>query len=96
MEIEFAVRLARQTGESAQFGFLQIRPLVLSHEAEESHMEAVERASLLAQSTKVLGNGRVGNLLDVVVVDGQRFERGQSQEVAGQVAYFNAKLAGEN
>ena len=96
VEIEFAVRLARQTGESAQFGFLQIRPLVLSHETEELHMEAVERASLLAQSTKVLGNGRVGNLLDVVVVDGQRFERGQSQEVAGQVAYFNAKLAGEN
>ncbi|MGO9839873.1 MAG: PEP/pyruvate-binding domain-containing protein [Candidatus Acidiferrales bacterium] len=96
VEIEFAVRLARQTGESAAFGFLQIRPLVLSHEAEELHMEAVERASLLAQSTKVLGNGRVGNLLDVVVVDGQRFERGQSQEVAGQVAYFNAKLAGEN
>ena len=35
VEIEFAVRLARQTGESAQFGFLQIRPLVLSQEAEE-------------------------------------------------------------
>ena len=96
VEIEFAVRLARQAGESAQFGFLQIRPLVLSHEAEELHMEAVDRSKLMAQSTKVLGNGRVGNLLDVVVVDAQRFERAQSQEVAGHVSYFNAKLAGEN
>ena len=59
-------------------------------------MVNVERSRLVAQSNKVLGNGRVGNLQDVVVVDSQRFERGQSQEVARQVAYFNAKLAAEN
>jgi hypothetical protein len=51
---------------------------------------------LVAQSNKVLGNGRVGNLCDVVVVDSHRFERGHSQEVARLVAHFNAKLAGEN
>jgi CheY-like chemotaxis protein len=96
VEIEFAVRLPRQKGEMAQFGFLQIRPLVLSHETEEMHMEGVEKAKILAQSRKVLGNGRVSNLEDVVVVDSQRFERAQSHEVARHVAYFNAKLAGEN
>jgi len=31
-----------------------------------------------------------------VVVDSQRFERGQSQEVARLVSYFNAKLNEEN
>jgi hypothetical protein len=36
----------------------------------------------MGQSTKVLGNDRVGNLLDVLVVDVQRFQRAQSQEVA--------------
>ena len=96
VEIEFAVRLARQSNEAAQFGFLQIRPLVLAHEAEELHMEAVAPSKLIAQSTKVLGNGRIGNLFDVVVVDIHRFERAQSQEVAGYVAYFNAKLANAN
>jgi CheY-like chemotaxis protein len=96
VEIEFAVKLPRRPGELAQFGFLQIRPLVLSHETEEMHMEGVERGRILAQSNKVLGNGRVANLEDVVVVDGQRFERAQSQDVARHVAYFNAKLAGEN
>lgn len=96
VEIEFAVRLPRQAGESAQFGFLQIRPLVVTHEAEELHAEAVDRAKLIAQSNKVLGNGRIANLFDAVVVDSQRFERAQSQEVAGHVAYFNAKLAADN
>jgi hypothetical protein len=96
VEIEFAVRLPRLPGESAQFGFLQIRPLVVSHETVELQTGDVERGGMIAQSNKVLGNGRVANLQDVVVVDGQRFERGQSQEVAGHVAYFNAKLAGAN
>ncbi len=96
VEIEFAVRLARQAGEDAQLGFLQIRPLVHAHEAEDLHLENVESSKLIAQSAKVLGNGRISNLLDVIVVDSQRFERGHSQEVVGQVAYFNAKLAGEN
>jgi hypothetical protein len=59
-------------------------------------MDNVDPSRLVAQSTKVLGNGRVGNLCDVVVVDSHRFERGHSQEVARLVAYFNAKLAGEN
>jgi CheY-like chemotaxis protein len=96
VEIEFAVRLPRQAGDLAQFGFLQIRPLVLSHETEEMHMEGVEHSRIIAQSSKVLGNGRVSNLEDVVVVDAQRFERAESQEVARYVAHFNAKLAGEN
>ena len=34
VEIEFAVRLPRQTGELSEFGFLQIRPLVLSRRAK--------------------------------------------------------------
>jgi hypothetical protein len=96
VEIEFAVRLPRQRGEFAEFGFLQIRPLVLARETEDLQIENADREALVAQSNKVLGNGRVDNLQDVVVVDSQRFERGQSQEVARQVAYFNAKLVAEN
>jgi hypothetical protein len=48
------------------------------------------------RSTQVLGNGRVQNLYDVVVVDFHRFERGRSQEVAAAVAHFNAQLSLEN
>jgi CheY-like chemotaxis protein len=96
VEIEFAVRLPRQKGEIAEFGFLQIRPLVVSRESEELQLGNLESSQLIAQSNKVLGNGRFENLMDVVTVDSQRFERGHSQEVARQVAYFNAKLAAEN
>jgi CheY-like chemotaxis protein len=91
VEVEFAVGLPK-TLEAAEFGFLQIRPLVLSREGEELRMEDVNPDQLVCQSSKVLGNGRIQDLRDVVVVDFHRFERARSQEVAEGVAHLNAKL----
>ncbi len=96
VEIEFAVRLPRQSEEAAEFGFLQIRPLSLSRDHQDLALDHVESGQLLCQSSKVLGNGRIENLYDVVVVDSQRFERSRSQEVAKAVAHFNGVLAAEN
>jgi CheY-like chemotaxis protein len=92
VEVEFAVRLPQRPQETAEFGFLQIRPLVLSREGEELRMEDVNPDRLVCQSSKVLGNGRIADLRDVVVVDFHRFERARSQEVAEGVAHLNAKL----
>jgi CheY-like chemotaxis protein len=92
VEVEFAVRLPQRPQETAEFGFLQIRPLVLSREGEELRMDDVNADRLVCQSSKVLGNGRIGDLRDLVVVDFHRFERARSQEVAEGVAQLNAKL----
>jgi hypothetical protein len=92
VEIEFAVRMGSDGASTSDFGFLQVRPLVLSREGEELRMEEVDRARLLCQSSKVLGNGRVQDLRDIVVVDFHRFERSRSHEVAQGVAHFNANL----
>ncbi len=96
VEIEFAVRLPRLPGEAAEFGFLQIRPLTLSRDHQDLLLDNVEPRKLLCQSSKVLGNGRIENLYDLVVVDSQRFERSRSQEVAKAVAHFNGLLGAEN
>ena len=96
VEIEFAVRLPRTDNESSEFGFLQIRPLTLARDHQDLSIGDVDSSQLICQSTKVLGNGRIENLHDIVVVDSQRFERSRSQEVAGAVAHFNATLSAEN
>jgi hypothetical protein len=96
VEIEFAVRLARQEGVAADFGFLQIRPLAMGRGGEDLALDEVQPERLVCRSGKVLGNGRIENLFDVVVVDGQRFERSRSQEVAKAVAQFNRRLNEEN
>jgi hypothetical protein len=51
---------------------------------------------LICQSSKVLGNGLIDDLHDVIVVDSQRFERGRSQEVAEAVSRFNRRLNEQN
>jgi CheY-like chemotaxis protein len=100
VEIEFAVRLPQQagpsTGQVAEFGFLQIRPLTLARDTEDLALDDVQPERLICLSSKVLGNGRIENLHDIVVVDSQRFERSRSQEVAQAVAQFNRVLNGEN
>lgn len=95
VEIEFAVRMPRREGEVAEFGFLQMRPLVLSRETQELKIDDTDPARFICQSSKVLGNGRIGDLHDVVVVDFHRFERGRSQEVADAVTQLNARLCCE-
>lgn len=96
VEIEFAVRLPRAADEPAGFGFLQIRPLTLTRDHQDLSIGDVDSSQLICKSTKVLGNGRIENLHDVVVVDSQRFERSRSQEVARAVAHFNATLSADN
>ena len=95
VEIEFAVSLP-SGDEPADFGFLQIRPLTLARDHQDLTIGEIDASQLICQSTKVLGNGRIENLHDIVVVDSQRFERSRSQEVARAVAHFNARLSAEN
>jgi CheY-like chemotaxis protein len=96
VEIEFAVCLPRHPRAVAEFGFLQVRPLTLARDHQDLSFESVNPQSVLCQSSKVLGNGRIENLHDVIVVDSQRFERSRSQEVAKAVAHFNSLLNAEN
>jgi hypothetical protein len=96
VEIEFAVRMAQNDREPTEFGFLQIRPLTLTRDHEDLTIEDISPERLVCMSRKVLGNGRIDDLQDIVVVDSQRFERARSQEVAESVAHFNRELTDLN
>ncbi len=89
VEIEFAVNLAASPPE---FAFLQLRPLALSRETEELDLEDVPAESLLCRSEAVLGNGRIEDIRDVVVVDRDRFDRSHSRRTAQELAQFNLEL----
>jgi len=92
VEIEFAVRISREANRPSEFGFLQMRPMVLSREQEDLRVEEVAPERLLCRSTKTMGNGRLAGLQDIVVVDYHHFERSRSTEVASAVARMNSKL----
>ncbi len=92
VEIEFAVNLAPPPGRPCEFGFVQLRPLSVMRETEALELGDVEESRVLCRSARVLGNGRVEGLRDLVVVDFQRFERARSREAAAEVGRLNGLL----
>lgn len=95
VEIEFAINISNPSNNKKEFGLLQMRPLVVSHEFEELKIEDVEREKLICQSEKVLGNGIINDVYDAVVVDFHLFDRAKSREVAAEVSALNNKLINE-
>ncbi|UCE04212.1 MAG: histidine kinase [Candidatus Latescibacterota bacterium] len=92
VEIEFAVNLSVPKGEPAEFGFLQMRPLAMFDDTEELDIGNVDDAEVVCRSDKVLGNGRIEDIHDIVAIDYAAFERHRSREVALEVARLNAVL----
>ena len=91
MEIEFAINLSTPPGEPKEFGFLQLRPLAGIREVEAVEIEAEDLEGALCESPSVLGNGRVGGVYDVIMVDQKQYHRSQAVEAALQEAYGNAR-----
>ncbi|MGK7312926.1 MAG: DUF5752 family protein [Candidatus Longimicrobiales bacterium M2_2A_002] len=95
VEVEFAVNLSPPPGEPKEFGFLQLRPLAPSRELEDLDIGDVEWENLIVESPWVLGNGRLENVRDVLVIDRDCFDRSQSRATAAAVSKLNARLGAE-
>jgi hypothetical protein len=95
VEIEFAVNISKPAGKKKEFGLLQMRPLVVSHEFEELRIDNIPKEKLICQSNQVLGNGIIQDVYDAVVVDYNLFDRAKSREVASEISIFNNKLIAE-
>jgi hypothetical protein len=95
VEIEFAVNLSSPPGEPQEFGFLQLRPLAPSREPDDLEIGIVSRDDLICESPWVLGNGRLENVRDMVVVDPDQFERSASRKTARGVSVINSRLVAE-
>jgi len=91
-EIEFAACLSGEEDRPHEFGFLQMRPLVVARETEDLDLSDAPPEQLICRSTQVLGNGVVDDIRDAVVVDFHRFDRSASRAVAAEVARCNAEL----
>ena len=96
VEIEFAVNLSTPRGTPKEFGFLQMRPLVKSHEAEELDVDSYDPDTLLCNSSQVLGNGHIDNIKDIIMIDKSRFDRSKTREAAKEIRQFNVELREKN
>ncbi len=92
VELEFAVNLEVDADGKGELGFLQLRPLVLSHELEAVELGDIALQDAICHSERVLGNGVVENLHDLVVVDFHHYDRRDSRKTADAVSRFNRCL----
>jgi len=95
VEIEFAMAIPRERGAIPKMGFLQLRPMVVS--SVEVHLDDAElRApSTLLSSDRVMGNGVVDAIADVVYVKPGVFEARHTKRIAQHVEQMNSRLLGE-
>ena len=92
VEIEFAVRLGSDRSAPADFGFLQVRPMVVAQDKVELSAEELAGPNVLLASSMVLGNGVINTIKDVVYVDPRRFDLMKTPEIAAQVEAVNRRL----
>lgn len=87
VEIEFAMTL-----DPVRFGFLQIRPMAVSHDVVELSAEALAGDDVLVGSGNALGNGIDESIRDVVYVRPDAFEARHTRAIAGEIGAFNRRL----
>lgn len=97
VEIEFALSLSADAGAARhRFGFLQVRPMVVSNGTTDVSEEELSGPDVAISSDMVLGNGQLRNIRDVVFLKSQHFDAGQAQRIAEEIEGINRKLVNAN
>jgi hypothetical protein len=94
-EIEFALNLEPEGGGPKEFAFLQIRPIAAVDTGLDAPHLDYEEKDLLVRSSDALGNGRIADVHDVIVVRPETFAREHTVEIAGDVGRMNDRLRAE-
>jgi len=91
IEIEFAVNLFRD-GRKPDFCILQIKPMVLVSQEDFSHQIDLSDENIICRSSLTLGNGQFNGIQDIVLVDIDRFDAANSQEIAREIEIITKEI----
>ncbi len=94
VEIEFAASFDKNE-KKMRFGFLQVRPMVVSSEKVDLLDEELVGDNVLIASKRTMGNGIVDNIYDVVFVNPDTFDKKDTQLIASEIDSFNKELVNE-
>jgi hypothetical protein len=93
VEIEFAVTFPPEGEDGpAKFGFLQVRPMSVSDTVVDLDLPALDRGTVLLASERVMGNGFVPDVRDVVYVKPEVFDARHTPAIASDIARINVGL----
>lgn len=92
VEIEFAIVLDERRGKPARFGFLQVRPMVVSSAKVKISPDELTGENVLLASESALGNGVLDSIRDIVYVKPEKFNVHYSEAVASELERLNTGL----
>ncbi len=92
VEIEFAVTIIPGENLMIQFGFLQVRPMVVSDAIINLDPEELKGGNVLVLSERALGNGSIDSIEDIIYVDPERFNAKDTKKIAGELAELNRQM----
>jgi hypothetical protein len=95
VEIEFAVDLTKDRQNKATFYLLQIKPLIGSASDYNVNLENIPREKILVYAEKSMGNGMIDNIHDVVYVDIESFDKGDTVQMTYEIEKLNKMFAGQ-
>ena len=97
VETEFAVT-ENTSGDKPRykFGFLQVRPMVVSSEEVNIKEKEFEGKNVLLSSQHVLGNGTNNELIDIVYLKIGNFQAKYTYKIARELEEINKKFIAEN
>jgi len=95
VEIEFAVTL-QENPCKLRFGFLQVRPMVVSDETIDLDEKELYGDEVLLASDRVMGNGIIENIFDVVFVKPETFDKKDTNKIAYEIDSINKELVKSN
>jgi hypothetical protein len=95
VETEFAITLDNKQAAPARFGFLQVRPMVVSDEKVDLEMDELHGDSVLLASENVMGNGTRDDLVDIVYVKPETFEAKHTPRIMADLEQINLSLTNQ-
>jgi hypothetical protein len=96
VEIEFAVDLTKDKQNRATFYLLQIKPLIGSAMDYNVNPETIPKEKILLFADKSMGNGVIENISDVIFVDIDVFDKGDTVQMTYEIEKLNRMFAEEN
>jgi len=96
VEIEYAVDLNKDKEWKATFYILQIKPLIGKLQNHKVNLEAINKERRLLYSEKIMGNGIVGGVHDIIIIDPERFDKTKTEQMAEEVEEWNREMIKEN
>ncbi|MCB9014105.1 MAG: pyruvate, phosphate dikinase [Bacteroidales bacterium] len=93
VEIEYAVDLNKNENGFPSFYLLQIKPMLgFSGEFIED-IDQLDKENIFIYAERSMGNGRIDNIMDIVFIKPETFDKLKTKEIAHEIEGLNQKMA---